>query len=93
MSEKPKGNSILKGVPIHVFKWAIILFSSIAFVTLGIAFGTFFIGQKLDARFGTHPWLTLVLGLIGMVAILSLTLFIALKSAREIRNIMNSRKK
>ncbi len=93
MAEKQKGNSIFKGIPVHVFKWALILFCSIAFITLGIAFGTFFIGQKLDFHFGTHPWITLVLGLIGMMIILGATLFIALKSAKEIREIMNSKKK
>lgn len=93
MSEKQKGNSIFKGIPVNVFKWALILFCSIAFITLGIAFGTFFIGQKLDLHFGTHPWITLILGLIGMMLIFGFTLFIALKSAREIRDIMNSRKK
>ncbi|MHC1773223.1 MAG: AtpZ/AtpI family protein [Flexilinea sp.] len=93
MSEKPGGKAFSRGKDIRIFKWAIILFSSVAVTTCLVAIGTLFLGRKLDAHFETGYWITLVIGLFGLIIILGATLMIALRSARKINDIMDERKK
>ena len=51
------------------------------------------IGRKLDAVYGTGYWITLFLGLLGLLIVLAFTLAVALRSARGIRQITDKDKK
>lgn len=41
--------------------------TSLATTLGGLVVGGFFLGRFLDERFGTYPWLTLILILVGLV--------------------------
>lgn len=45
---------------------AVAIGSSIASTLAGLVGGGFFLGRNLDARWGTRPWLTLGLMLLGL---------------------------
>lgn len=46
---------------------AVMFGSTIATSLAGLVGGGFFLGRYLDARWGTRPWLTLILMLSGLV--------------------------
>lgn len=46
---------------------AVVLGTTISSSLAGLVGGGYFLGQYLDAYWGTHPWLTIILMLIGLV--------------------------
>lgn len=46
---------------------AVVLGTTISSSLAGLVGGGYFLGRYLDAHWGTHPWLTIILMLIGLV--------------------------
>ncbi len=93
MTKENSFKAITHKKTVGIFKWALFLFCSIALVTFLLAVLTLVFGRKLDAYFGTGYWITLFIGLLGLVIVLALTLAVALRTARGIREIMDENKK
>jgi F0F1-type ATP synthase assembly protein I len=89
MNMNPPTNKKLLGADSRVIRKIITLFLLIGILTFVIAIGAVYGGKLLNERFGTHPWLLIICGFLGILVAMIITVSITCRALRSIREILN----
>ncbi len=89
MNMKPPINKKLLGADSRVIRKIITLFLLIGILTFAIAIGAIYGGKLLDERLGTHPWLLIICGFLGILITMAVAISITCRFLRSIREILN----
>lgn len=89
MNMKPQTNNRLLGADSRVIRKIVLLFLLIGVLTFVIAIGAIYSGKLLDERLGTHPWLLIICGFLGILITIVITISITWRFLRSIRETLN----
>lgn len=80
------------GTDIQALKPILILFCIVGASTILLAFATIWGGRWLDTRFGTSPWIMIILGFLGLIIDIGVITLSSMSVSRKIQAILKEKK-